>query len=262
MLAKLFTENAVRAIMLSVVAGFSTMLGAFGIFSANGRSKKVVTFSLGFAAGVLISVSFTELLPSAQELTANYTGKRIGVLLTIFCLIAGMLVSYAIDRLIPHQKSDESGDMVHANLFRTGVVSTLAIAMHNLPEGIATFMAGYKDAALGVSIAVAISLHNIPEGISVSIPIYAATGSKKRALYYTFLSGVAEPAGAILAFLILRPIINDLFLGIVFSLISGIMLYVAIEEMIPSSRQYGHTRLALFSSFAGICLMPLTNVIM
>ncbi len=256
-----FTNDAVRAILLSLVAGFSTMLGAVGIFSKNGSSKKVVTFSLGFAAGVLISITFTELIPQSQALIGGTFGKRPSVLLVVGCLVAGMLMTYAIDRLIPHHESLESGDKVHENLFRTGVVSMLAIAMHNLPEGIATFMAGYKDASLGVSIAIAISLHNIPEGISVAIPIYAATGSKKRALYYTFLSGIAEPAGAILAFLILRPIINDLFLGVVFSLISGVMLYVAIEEMIPSSRQYGHTRLALFSSFAGICLMPITTII-
>ncbi len=119
-----------------------------------------------------------------------------------------------------------------------GFVSTLAIGLHNFPEGIATFMAGYENMTLGISIALAIAMHNIPEGISVAMPIYFATGSKMKAFKYTFLSGIAEPIGATLVFLILKPYINDLTLGMIFGVISGIMLYIAIEELLPSSRQY------------------------
>ena len=142
-----------------------------------------------------------------------------------------------------------------------GVVSMIAIGLHNFPEGIATFMAGYKNISLGVSIALAISLHNIPEGIAVAMPIYYATNNKKKAVFYTFLSGIAEPLGALAAFLILRPFINDVVLGAVFAGVAGIMIYITIEELIPSSRQYGHDTAALLATFAGICLMPLSHAI-
>ena len=137
----------------------------------------------------------------------------------------------------------------------------MAIGLHyNFPEGIATFMAGYEDMALGISIAAAIAMHNIPEGISVAMPIYFATGNRLKALKYTFLSGIAEPLGALLAFLLLKPYINDFSLGIIFALISGVMLYIAIEELLPSSRQYGYTRESLMAVFCGIALMPLSKL--
>ena len=142
-----------------------------------------------------------------------------------------------------------------------GFVSTLAIGLHNFPEGVATFMAGYEDAALGVSIAIAIAMHNIPEGISVAMPIWYATGSRRRAFQYTLLSGMAEPVGALLAFLVLRPFINGLVLGVLFGLVAGIMAYITVEELIPSSRQYGHDRAALWATLAGICVMPLTHLL-
>lgn len=137
----------------------------------------------------------------------------------------------------------------------------LAIGLHNFPEGIATFMAGYEDITLGISIAVAIALHNIPEGIAVAMPIYFAIGSKSKAVKYTLLSGIAEPIGALLAFLVLRPFINDFVLGVIFCAVAGIMIYISIEELIPSSRQYGHDRAALVATLAGICLMSLTHLI-
>lgn len=136
----------------------------------------------------------------------------------------------------------------------------LAIGLHNFPEGIATFMAGYTDVSLGIQVTIAIAMHNIPEGISVAMPIYFATGSKWKAAKYTFLSGFAEPLGAFVAFLVLRPFINDLVMGIIFAIVTGIMLYIAIEELLPSSRQYGHKRLALISTFVGIVIMPLANL--
>ena len=122
-------------------------------------------------------------------------------------------------------------------------------------------MAGYKDISLGVSITLAISLHNIPEGIAVAMPIYYATNNKRKAVFYTFLSGAAEPVGALAAFLVLRPFIDDFVLGAVFAAVAGIMIYITIEELIPSSRQYGHDKEALLATFTGICLMPLSHVI-
>ena len=134
------------------------------------------------------------------------------------------------------------------------------MALHNFPEGVATFLAGYEDLTLGVSITLAIALHNIPEGISVAMPVWYATGSRRRAFRCTLLSGLTEPVGAVLAFALLRPFLNGLLLGVLFGVVAGIMVYIAVEELIPSSRQYGHDRPALWATLCGICVMPLTHL--
>jgi len=255
----MFTQDALFALLLSVIAGFSTMLGSILLFFTRGKSEKLVTASLGFAAGVMLSVSFLDLLPQARMFIIDTTGNTVGILLTVATLCIGVLGAAGLDRLVPHEEGEADG-REHKNLFRVGFVSMLAIGLHNFPEGIATFMAGYSSRSLGLSIMLAITMHNIPEGISVAMPVYFATGSKLKAVKYTFLSGIAEPVGALLAFVLLRPFINDFMMGIIFSLITGIMLYISIEELIPSSRQYGYKNLALISTFAGIVLMPLADI--
>lgn len=256
---RLFTQGELYALLLSLVAGLSTVLGSVLVFFSKGKNEKLVTASLGFAGGVMISVSFIELLPVAERSLGAYLNPRLGVLLSVGALISGILLATGLDQLVP-QEHEETDKREHKNLFRIGFVSSLAIAIHNFPEGIATFMSGYSDLSLGVSMTIAISMHNIPEGISVAMPIYFSSGSRKKALKYTLLSGIAEPVGALITFLLLRPYINDLFMGLIFGLISGIMLYIAVEELIPSSRQYGHKTIALISTFSGICLMPLANI--
>lgn len=257
----LLDENSLRALLLSFMAGMSTLLGALIVFITKKKSERLVSISLGFAGGVMISVSFTDLLPNANELLQNYSGEKLGIVLEMIFLLIGVLIAGGLDRFVPHINEEEGEGYKHQNLFRVGFVSTLAIGLHNFPEGIATFMAGYDNLALGMSIALAIAMHNIPEGISVAMPIYFSTGSIGKAFKYTFLSGIAEPIGALLAFLILKPYINDFSLGVIFALISGVMLYIAIEELIPSSREYGYTKTALVSIFTGIILMPLTHII-
>lgn len=262
---------------MSLGAGLSTMLGALLVFFVKKDNRKVLAISLGFAAGVMLSVSLADLLQNAQKLLGDYYSARIGTLLAVLFLALGIVLAAGLDKFVPHEKFDkQKGEKPHKNplidthtkeevknqgLFRTGFVSMLAIALHNFPEGIATFMAGYGDMRLGLSIAIAIALHNIPEGISVAMPIYYASGSKKKAFWYTFLSGISEPIGAVLAFLILRPFMNDAILGALFGFVGGIMIYIAIEEMIPSSRQHGHNKEAIIATFIGICLMPITQAI-
>lgn len=257
----LLDENSLRALVLSFIAGMSTLLGAFIVFVVKKKSERLVSGALGFAGGIMISVSFSDLLPTGNELLKKYAGEKGGIVLGMLFLLIGVLLAAGLDRFVPHIEEIEGEQYKHQNLFRVGFVSTLAIGLHNFPEGIATFMAGYSDIALGISITLAIAMHNIPEGISVAIPIYYSTGDIKKAFKYTFFSGIAEPLGALLAFLVLRPFINDLTLGGIFALISGIMLYIAIEELIPSSRQYGYTKTSLTFTFLGIVLMPLTHII-
>lgn len=257
----MFDERALIALLLSLIAGMSTLLGAFVILITKSKSEKILSASLGFAAGVMLSVSFLDLWTQSQISLIQYMGNKLGIILSVVFLLLGILFALSIDYFVPHEKLDSSeNDKPHKNLYRVGFVSMLAIMFHNFPEGIATFSAGYEDLAMGISIALAISMHNIPEGITIALPMYYATGSKIDALKYTFLSGMAEPLGALLAFLVLRPFINSFNLGAIFAIVAGIMIYIAIEELIPSSRQYGHQRLALFATFAGIIVMPLSHI--
>ncbi len=251
-------QEALRALLLSTLAGFSTMIGTLIIFFSKQKNEKLISASLGFAGGVMISVSFIELLPNSMSYFSHFANEQLSTVYMVISLILGVLFASLLDKFIPHEEEKTTHEMKHENLYRVGFVSMLAIAIHNFPEGIATFMAGFDSNSLGITIALAIAFHNIPEGITVALPVYFSTGSKTKALYYTFLSSVSEPIGALMAFLVLRPFINNVTLGIIFGLISGIMLYIAIEELLPSSRDYGYPRLALWAAFAGICLMPLT----
>ncbi|MFY9440192.1 MAG: zinc transporter ZupT [Tepidanaerobacteraceae bacterium] len=254
-------QNAIIAFVISFIAGISTLLGALIIFFTESKSEKIVSASLGFAAGVMISVSFSDLLPEAQQAIAAYSGDRWAIIYSVIFMAVGLFIAMGIDLFVPHEEFDPaSKEKPHPNLYRVGVVSMLAMMLHNFPEGIATFMAGYNDPSLGMSIGLAIAFHNIPEGISVAMPIYFATQNKWAAIKYTFLSGIAEPVGAVLAFLVLKPFINEFFLGAIFAIVAGIMIYISFEELIPTSRQYGYSRLALFSAFTGICIMPLSGV--
>ena len=254
-------QQALIALLISFVAGMSTLIGTIIVFIPKSEGKKTVTFSLGFAAGAMITVSLYDLLPQAQEFLSSFVGQRVGAILVVAFLILGILIAMLIDYFVPHEEADDQkGEIPHQDLFRVGFVSMIAIMLHNFPEGIATFMAGYHDIKLGIAIAIAIMLHNIPEGISVAMPIFFATGSKKKALKYTFLAGISEPIGALLAFLVLKPFINDFVLGAIFSVVAGIMLHISFEELIPSSRQYGYNRLAVFSIFIGICMIPLSQL--
>ena len=223
---------AVRALLLSLAAGLSTLLGALVVFAARRRSEKLLAVSLGFAGGVMLAVSFTDLFPTAREHLTASLGGRPGALAAVLSLAAGIGCAAALDHLVPHDAFDaDTGEAPHKNLFRVGFVSALAIA-----------------------------LHNIPEGISVAMPVWYATGSRRRAFRCTLLSGLTEPVGAVLAFALLRPFLNGLLLGVLFGAVAGIMVYIAVEELIPSSRQYGHDRPALWATLCGICVMPLTHL--
>ena len=223
---------AVRALLLSLAAGLSTLLGALVVFAARRRSEKLLAVSLGFAGGVMLAVSFTDLFPTAREHLTASLGGRPGALAAVLSLAAGIGCAAALDHLVPHDAFDaDTGEAPHKNLFRVGFVSALARA-----------------------------LHNIPEGISVAMPVWYATGSRRRAFRCTLLSGLTEPVGAVLAFALLRPFLNGLLLGVLFGAVAGIMVYIAVEELIPSSRQYGHDRPALWATLCGICVMPLTHL--
>lgn len=257
----MFEAEAIRALVMSILAGMSTMLGGLFIFKSR-INEKMICIALGFAAGVMLSVSFLELWPLAGENLSRHLPEPWGEALSVGFVGVGMLLAGLIDRLVPEgiNPDAESGRTGGAGLMRVGIISALAMGLHNFPEGAATFMAGYQDAGMGISIMTAIALHNIPEGISVAMPVYFATKSRSKAMWYTFVSGISEPVGALLAFLILKRFMNEFLLGSVFAVVAGIMIYIVVSEIIPASRNYGRHRTSDIAVFAGIILMALVSL--
>lgn len=255
--------NILYPFLLTLFAGLATGIGSIIAFVARRTSRVFFSFTLGLSAGVMLYVSFVELFDQARDLFISSWGERIGELGTAIFFFVGMGIIGLIDKLVPsfenpHElRSIESIDSPQNNnhLQHIGLLTALAIAIHNFPEGIATFMAAESNPSIGVAIACAIALHNIPEGIAVSIPIYYATGSKKRAFLYSLLSGLAEPLGALLAFWVLMPFMNDVVLGAVLAAVAGIMVYISIDELLPAAREYGKPHVAIWGMVVGMMLM-------
>lgn len=274
----MISSDELFAFGLTVFAGLATGIGSLIALFAKRTSPKFLSVSLGFSAGVMIYVSFVEILRKAQGTLVDYFGERPGSWAAVGGFFAGVMVIAVIDRLIPesinpheaHSPAEVeahetvppgTGTLRHKDqkrLLRMGLFTALAVAIHNFPEGLATFLAALHDPGLGVAIAVAIAIHNIPEGISVAVPVYYATGSKKKAFWYSFVSGLAEPAGVLIGYTILRPFVNDAVFGFLFAGVAGIMVYISVDELLPSAREYGEHHLAIGGLFAGMAVMAVS----
>jgi ZIP family zinc transporter len=293
------------ALGLTVFAGMATGVGSVIAFAAKRTNTRFLGLATGFSAGVMLYVSFVEIfLKGAERLTAAYGDPR-GHWINAAAFFGGILLIGAIDMMVParenpHETHSEEesaplhgspprpdapgeasrrgggpapgGRAAHAHqgkLLRMGLFTAAAIAIHNVPEGLATFLAALEDPALGVAIAVAIALHNIPEGISVSVPIFYATGDRKKAFVYSFLSGLAEPVGAGIAYVFLRLFmggstgaIPSPVMGILFSGVAGIMVYISLDELLPTSRAYGKGHDSIFGLIGGMLVMALSLLLL
>ncbi|HIC7005369.1 TPA: zinc transporter ZupT [Campylobacter jejuni] len=275
------------AMLLTLFAGFSTAIGSIIAFFSRKDDLRVLSLGLGFSAGVMIYISFMEILPTALKDFKNYYNSHWAELLGLACFFGGILISLLIDKLIPEDvnphepKEDLSelkicplpqkgqnppkfhpGEKLHQintkALKRTGIFTALAIAIHNFPEGFATFISSLDNLTLGIAIAIAVAIHNIPEGLAVSLPIYHATGDKKKAFIYSALSGFAEPLGAFVGALILLPFIGDLTLAISFAVIAGIMVFISLDELLPAAKTYDKAHDSLYGLIAGMMIMALS----
>ncbi|HED6846914.1 TPA: zinc transporter ZupT, partial [Campylobacter coli] len=271
----------------TLFAGFSTAIGSIIAFFSRKDDLRVLSLGLGFSAGVMIYISFMEILPTALKDFKNHYDSHWAELLGLACFFGGILISLLIDKLIPEDvnphepKEDLSelkicplpqkgqnppkfhpGEKLHQintkALKRTGIFTALAIAIHNFPEGFATFISSLDNLTLGIAIAIAVAIHNIPEGLAVSLPIYHATGDKKKAFIYSALSGFAEPLGAFVGALILLPFIGDLTLAISFAVIAGIMVFISLDELLPAAKTYDKAHDSLYGLIAGMAIMALS----
>ncbi len=263
-------DNTLFALLVTLFAGLATGIGSLIGFFAKKTNRKFLCFSLGLSAGVMVYISFMEMVHGARiDLGEFYGSNGKGDAITALLFFGGVLLAGAIDRLIPdaenphelHNVEEMQGEdnQHHAHASRklrhAGIFSALALAIHNFPEGIATFVTSYTDIGAGIAIAVAVAIHNIPEGIAVSVPIYHATGSRKRAFWYSFCSGFAEPIGAIVAWLLLMPFITPAFVSGIMAVVAGIMIYIAFDELLPATHYYGENHIALYGLFIGMAVM-------
>lgn len=270
----MFDTNVLIAFGLTVFAGLSTGIGSAIAFFVGKPTPRFLSASLGFSGGVMIYVSLVEIFQKAQHALSVPLGDKAATWTTVAGFFGGMALIAIIDRLVPSDVNphephcDESvpeavcEDRKQAHhktkLLRMGTLTALAIAIHNFPEGLATFLGALRDPALGIAIAVAIAIHNIPEGISVSVPIFYATGSRRKAFAYSFLSGLAEPVGVIVGYTILRPFMSDVVFGVLFASVAGIMVFISLDELIPTAREYGGGHLAIYGVVAGMAVMALS----
>jgi ZIP family zinc transporter len=270
-------ENYLSAFLLTLFAGLSTSIGAALAFFSKGKNYTFLSIGMGFSAGVMIYVSFIEILAKSKDsFTTIFSNDIIGESLALFCFFLGIGLSALIDRLIPEDvnphetKSDKelqelkpdnkNSVLKNSALRRTGIFTALAIGIHNFPEGFATFISSLESLTLGITIALAIAIHNIPEGMAVSLPIYHATGEKKKAFWYATLSGLAEPIGALVGFFLLLPIMGEATLGITFGVVAGIMIYISFDELLPASRVYGNGHLTILGLTLGMFIMAISLI--
>lgn len=295
-------NNVWFALGLTLFAGMATGIGSAIAFLAKRTNYRFLSVATGFSAGVMLYVSFVEIFIKGVDSLVESYGDPMGHWINAASFFGGMALIGVIDALIPHAENPheihseietaplhdpnapfpdfETLQMKHVanvhdhtqhnhKLMRMGMFTALAIAIHNFPEGLATFLAALEDPSLGIPIAIAIALHNIPEGISVSVPIFYATGNRKKAFIYSFLSGLAEPVGAAIAYIALRfffggdsGAIPSQVMGILFGGVAGIMVYISLDELLPTSRAYGKGHDSLIGLVAGMLVMALSLLLM
>ncbi|MCP4439162.1 MAG: zinc transporter ZupT [Aureispira sp.] len=268
-------ENFYMAFTLTVLAGLSTGIGGLIAFFIKKHNTKPLTIAMGFAAGVMLYVSFMEIFPAAiDSLTHYFHSSSKGNFWALVAFFAGMFLVALIDKLIPshenphefHEDEDEldsSGKSPQQKrLMKIGVLTALALAIHNFPEGLATFVSALEDPTLGITIAVAIALHNIPEGIAVAMPIYYASGNRKQAFWYSFLSGVVEPIGALVGYLILMPFLNEMTMSLSLAGVAGIMVFISLDQLLPAAEEYGDHHLSIYGVVAGMMVMAVSLLLL
>lgn len=261
-------QNILFAFGLTIFAGLSTGIGSVLAFFTKRTNTRFLSIALGFSAGVMIYVSMIEIFVKAKDSLSGALGKMTGSWLTVAAFFGGIFLIAAIDRFVPSDKNphemrkvediDQKSGIDKSKLMRMGMFTALAIGIHNFPEGLATFTSAIKDPSLGIAIAVAVAIHNIPEGIAVSIPVYYATDDKKKAFKLSFLSGLSEPIGAIIGYLILFRFFNDVMFGILFASVAGIMVFISLDELLPTAREYGEAHLSIYGLIGGMMVMAVS----
>lgn len=253
-------QNFLIAMAITLFAGLATSIGAVLAFMVKRDNLKVLSVGLGFSAGVMIFLSLTDIIPEARKMLAiNFPNDFEWLVFVGF--IVGVLIAILIDYFIPdHVDADEmlcpdAPCRSDAKFKRAGLVTAIAICVHNFPEGMATFLTTTQNVSLGISVGLAIAIHNIPEGIAVALPVYHATGKKRYAMLYAALSGISEPIGALIGIFLFSLFVPQILVGVLLAAVAGIMLYISFDTLLPLSREYGDWHLSMIGIISGMLFM-------
>lgn len=262
------SNNILFALGLTLFAGLSTGIGSALAFFTNKTNNRFLATALGFSAGVMVYVSFVEIFPEAHHLFTR-SGSSIPEVATVLAFFGGIGLIYAIDMLIPNAENPHEMRSVEdmnitkeRQLKRMGLLMALAIGIHNFPEGMATFASAMVSPDIAIPIAVAIAIHNIPEGIAVSVPVYYATGNRRKAFWLSFASGMAEPIGGLIGYFILLPFLSDFTLGILMGGVAGIMVFISVDELLPGAQKYGEHHYSIAGFVGGMAVMALSLILL
>lgn len=267
-------ETFIIAFLLSLFAGLSTSIGSLFTFFIKKPKPAVLSYIMGFSAGVMILVSFIEILPVSIE--------SIGLLFSLLFFFLGMIIMFLIDINISHyyefenkygnlnsesnlsedQKHNRNGRKQYESLRKSTILIAIGVFVHNLPEGMATFVGTLKDLELGVMLAIAIALHNIPEGIAVAIPVYTIYNNRKKAFLWSFITGISEPIGAIVVWLIFFPFINDFLINAMLSVVAGFMIYISLDELLPASHSLGKEHISILGIISGMFAISISMILL
>lgn len=256
--------NLLIAFMITLAAGLATTLGGLLVFFQKTPNPRVLAFGLAFAGGAMVYVSLTEILTKSAD-SFSKMGQN-GFAYATYAFLAGLILSVLIDTFIPnpHETLDphdaQFQEKNRAKIARLGMMTAAAITAHNLPEGLATFFATLENPTVGLPLAFAIAIHNIPEGISIAAPVYFATRSRKLTLAACFVSGLAEPLGAVLGFSMLQPFLSPALFGGVFGVIAGVMVFLALDELLPAAKRYANGHETVYGLVLGMVLMSLSLI--
>ena len=251
-------NSTLYAFLLSFLAGLSTVIGTFIIFFDKKKNSKIITISLSFAAGVMLCVSLTDLIPNSYSMILHNDTVFPKIMLTLIFIVIGIIISMLIDKYLPdnYTNKDKNG------LYKIGMISMVAIILHNIPEGIATFITTSNNIKLGITLSLAIALHNVPEGISIAVPIYHSTNNKQKSILYALISGMSEVIGSIMAYLFLAPLINEHIMASLYAIIAGIMIHISVYELIPVVYKESTLKNVLKYFLLGIMIMIISHLLM
>ncbi len=251
-------NSTLYAFLLSFLAGISTVIGALIIFFDKKKNNKIIAISLSFASGVMICVSLADLIPNSYSMILDSKNIFPKMMLVLIFTVIGIIISMLIDKYLPdnYTNKDKNG------LYKIGIISMVAIVLHNIPEGIATFITSSNNIKLGITLSLAISLHNIPEGISIAVPIYHSTNNKMKAIIYALISGMSEVIGSVMAYFFLAPLINEHVMASLYAIIAGIMIHISVYELIPGAYKESTLKGVIKYFLIGFAIMIVSHLLM
>ena len=259
----LFAPNVLTALAVCTAAGLATLIGSITVIRGDSANPRVLAFGLAFAGGAMVYVSLVEIFDKSLLSFSQAYPDKIAYAFATGAVFVGIAMLVIIDRLIPnpHARVEVGGDQDRKAVARVAVLTSLAITAHNFPEGLATFFATLDSPVVGAPLAIAIAIHNIPEGVSIALPIYYATGSKKKAILATLISGLAEPAGALIGYLLLANFLTPFVFGSVFGIITGAMVFLALDELLPAAKRYAQGHETVYGMVCGMAALALSLVL-